>query len=233
MKLPSLCSIVLVELVSAQKPCPLLGQQYPQPVQIASEPRFQAAVKVLEGGLKQKSSNGTFNKLSFSLGMFSTSEDNLLWEYHHTSAGVANSTYGVQEVDADSIYRIGSISKLLTIYLWLISDGDRRWNHPITDYLPGLLEVSNSGNGVTPDWESITVGDLAGQMAGLNRDFGLADMGQPENALVQIPKAFTAAFPELPDEQIPSCGYLNGNATYVVCSDEGKHISELSLNMGG
>ena len=95
----------------------------------------------------------------------------LFYQYHHIGPLVANSSYGVNKVDADSIYRIGSISKLLTIYLFLLSEGDVRWSDPVTKHLPQLLQYkTESWNDVTPDWESITVGDLAGQMAGLARD---------------------------------------------------------------
>jgi CubicO group peptidase (beta-lactamase class C family) len=77
---------------------------------------------------------------------------------------VANSSYGTNKVDAESIYRIGSISKLLTVYLWLVREGDVRWSDPIAKHLPELLKYkADSWNNVTPDWNAITIGDLAGQ----------------------------------------------------------------------
>lgn len=103
--------------------------------------------------------------------MFSASDNGLFYQYHHTGPAVANSTFGVNKVDADSIYRIGSISKLLTVYLFLLCESDIRWSDPVSKYLPQLLEdKQNSWNEITPDWDEITIGDLAGQMGGLARD---------------------------------------------------------------
>lgn len=151
--------------------CPLLGQEYPSPIQIKDEATLQAAGRSLDATLNEKVKKAPYKETTFSLGMFSTSDDGLVYQYHHTSNAVANSSYGTNNVDANSVYRIGSVSKLLTMYTWLIQDGDRRFNHPVADYLPQLLKYSaDSWNSVTPDWEEITIGDLAGQMAGLARD---------------------------------------------------------------
>ena len=58
----------------------------------------------------------------------------------------------------------------------LINEGDRKFNDPITDYLPELSTyAAQSPNPVTPDFESITIGDLAGQMGGLVRDCTLSN----------------------------------------------------------
>lgn len=59
---------------------------------------------------------------------------------------------------------MGSISKLMTIYLWLVEVGDVRWNEPVSKHLPELLTYKgDSWNDITPDWSAITLGDLAGQ----------------------------------------------------------------------
>ena len=46
----------------------------------------------------------------------------MLYQYHHTDALLASSTQGTNKLDADSIYRIGSISKLFTMYMMLIQE---------------------------------------------------------------------------------------------------------------
>lgn len=152
--------------------CPLLGKQYPPPIAIASEVKFQNVAKTLDANLNEAVKKQVpYKDTTFSVGIFSASDDGLLYQYDHTAPSVKNSSYGTNEVDADSIYRIGSISKLLTVYMFLMNQGDVRWSDPVLKYLPQLLKYkANSWNAITPDWDAITVGDLAGQMGGLVRD---------------------------------------------------------------
>ena len=151
--------------------CPLLGQQYPPPKQLSTEPKFQAATAHIDATLNAAIKSTPYKDSTFSIGFFSTSEDDLVYQYHHTGAAVQNSSYGTTNVDADSVYRIGSISKLLTVYLWLIHQGESGFNTPIAEILPQLQQYSkDSWNSITPDWSDITIGDLAGQMGGLSRD---------------------------------------------------------------
>ena len=151
--------------------CPLLGQQYLPPVDIASQSKFQQAAKGLDATLDGIVKSAPYKGTTFSIGMFSTSEDDLFYQYHHTGQAVADSKYGTNKADADSIYRIGSISKLLTVYLFLLNEGDVRWSDPISKHLPELLKYKDdSWNAITPDWDAITIGDIAGQMGGLARD---------------------------------------------------------------
>lgn len=151
--------------------CPIQGQQFPAPTGLAQETSFHKATKEIEETINADLTNAPFNETTFSVGMFSTTDDGLLFEYHHTDPAVAHSTVGTNEVDADSIYRVASITKILTIYLWLIKDGDRRFNDPIAEFIPELKQVKEIPQQyVTPDWEEITVGDLAMYLAGAARD---------------------------------------------------------------
>lgn len=153
----------------------LLGPQYPKLTAISSHPIFQEAMHSLEETLHTKLDSAPYNSTAFSLSVFSASDDPsvLAWQYHHTPSSVAESMEGTQEVNADSIYRIGSISKLLTVFVFLITEGDVRFGDPVSKYLPELVELQADGGGAyaTPNWEEITLGDLAGQVAGLARDY--------------------------------------------------------------
>lgn len=168
---------------SAAKPtiCPIQGQQFPAPTGLAEETGFHKFTQEIEDTIKANLTNAPFNETTFSLGMFSTTDDGLLYEYHHTDPTVANSTAGTQKVDANSIYRIASITKILTVYLWLIKDGDRRFNDPITDFLPELKQANEVAQQyATPDWEEVTVGDLAMYLAGAARDCKSGLVGENE-----------------------------------------------------
>lgn len=140
----------------------------------------------------------------------------MLYQYHHTDALLASSTQGTNKLDADSIYRIGSISKLFTMYMMLISDGDRHFNDPIAEHIPALQKDGSNWNPITPDWNEITIGDLAGQMGGLLRDYGYGDLAV-KGQLAGLPASIKSAFPKVPTDEIPECGYVGGT-TYTTCS---------------
>lgn len=151
--------------------CPLDADQYPPPVQLSAEELFKSTVGGISRSLQQNATEFPYNETSFSIGVFSTTDEDLAWEYHHTSPLLANSSQGAKSVDADSVYRIASISKLTTVYLFLICAGEEHWTDPITKWVPELLDGTGLREGaVVPDWNSISIGDLAGQVAGLSRD---------------------------------------------------------------
>lgn len=169
---PLVAIAVQVTAVASQKRiCPIKGQQYPTPTNLASEKRFQNVVAEIEDTITANLTNAPFNETTCSIGMFSGNDQELLRQYHHTDASVANSTLGTTKVDANSIYRIGSISKILTLYMWLINDGDKKFNHPITDFIPQLAQDEvQQDDYVAPGWDEITVNDLAMFLAGFARD---------------------------------------------------------------
>lgn len=80
----------------------------------------------------------------------------------------------MKNVTENTIYRIGSNSKLVTAYLFLLEAGSRYWSQPVTDFVPELLEetCSAAANSIDcTDWKDITLGALAGHMAGIARDY--------------------------------------------------------------
>lgn len=165
------------------RPCPLYGLDLPVPTSLSTAYAFQAASKSFEAQLTaavQGSSNATAlygdfdgNTSAFSLEFYSVNEDKPLFTYHSTPVSFKENNTGTLTVDSDSIYRIGSVSKLWTVYVFLIAAGDASWNDPITKYVPELYAIAqeNDLNAVARvSWDSVTVGALAGQMAGIGRD---------------------------------------------------------------
>jgi CubicO group peptidase (beta-lactamase class C family) len=172
---------ISVAINTGTKVCPLLGAVFPAPTGLSTNVQFQAATKLFDTAMTNAlitgiSTNGPapFNATTISIGMFSVSEKNLIYERHYTDSSVRNSQIGTQQVDANSIYRLGSIGKFLTVYLFLIRDGDQHFNDPITKYVPELAGLDNVGmespNGITPNWSEITIGELASHMSGLGRN---------------------------------------------------------------
>ena len=66
----------------------------------------------------------------------------------------------------DTIYRIGSVSKLYTVYAILANAGMGVLDHPVTRYLPELAGNSGSDPLQRISWEDVTVGALASQLGG-------------------------------------------------------------------
>lgn len=160
-------------LAKSSQICPVLGRQFPAPTALATEPAFLNATASLERSINDDLKTGPYNITSFSIGMFSSHEAELVYEFHHTDDAVRNTSAGTRNVDKDTVYRLGSISKLLTVYLFLIREGGKRLHDPVTDFLPELSRKNSTSSDVgaiMPKWEEITVGELASHLGGLTRD---------------------------------------------------------------
>ncbi|KAL2012232.1 hypothetical protein VTN00DRAFT_4950 [Thermoascus crustaceus] len=120
------------------------------------------------------------NSTSFALEIFSPSDPNPLFHYYYTAPPIANSTSGVKTVDENTVFRIGSVSKLWTVYLFLIETGDARFDDPVAKYVPELrsaaaeLSKNTTERGDVIDfvqWEEVTIRELASHLSGIARDY--------------------------------------------------------------
>ena len=237
--------------------CPLLGAVYPAPTSIPSSSIIQSALSNATDALDTlvttgNSTEGPFapaNITTWSIGMFSTSDESSdpFWQYHYTAPSVANSTAGVHKADIDSVYRVGSISKLFTVYSLLVQAGDGYWQDPVTKWVPELAAIAagDAKEGVEDisriRWEDVTLGDLADQIAGLPRDCKLLDessgflisangpSSDTADLINQVPAGIDPTqlgFPPLNASEIPSCSYENlCNRTGKSCLPSAEGIS--------
>lgn len=163
-------------------PCPLLGPAYPPFTLNNNSTILQSALTDLNTKFDELmqigiGSNGqvTPNTTSFSIALFSTNQgtaadEPFFFEYHYTAPSIQNATTGVQSVDANSVYRIGGLTEVFTIWSVLIEAGDGVWNDPVTKHVPELKNAAQEkGDGVV-NWQSITIGQLASHMSGISRD---------------------------------------------------------------
>lgn len=148
--------------------CPPLGPVLPAP----TSPSSNAAVKLAVSLFSSKFTGTTspFVNSAVSISVRSIHENANLLDLHYTppNRGV-NST---ATVDGDTIFRIGSISKVFTVmgileYGIVLDD-------PVTKYLPELAGLG-SAYGVNNDatavnWDDITIGALASHMSGIGND---------------------------------------------------------------
>ncbi|OGM46598.1 putative alkaline D-peptidase [Aspergillus bombycis] len=162
-----------------------LGPTYPAPRDLTSDSsRVAASWKKLDSTLKaslsrrnasENSEISQLRDLTFSVGMFSTHDPAAQQlQIHHTSAEVANSSVGIKKVDGDSIYRMASVSKLITVFAGLLELESTDWDRPLTDIFPEMADfVREKSSDFQPvydaQWDKITLNAIASQMGGIPR----------------------------------------------------------------
>ena len=165
-------------LRTATSLCPLLGPDYPPPRNVSQSAAFQKAVDSFSNKIHQllsANSSSPFNPTNntFSINIFSKFTDTPLYEYHYTAPLFASGSIGTKKVDGDTVYRVASISKLFTVFAFLIEKGDANFNDPVTKYVPELRDsplVKQKGVIDAVQWDYVTLGALASQMSGIGRD---------------------------------------------------------------
>ena len=126
--------------------------------------------------MQGKSTLGSFtpNVSSVSISMTSTAQELPIFEFNLTGSHLNASAGGVEKVSVDTVFRIGSISKLFTVYAFLLHNGLELWQRPITDYVPELARLSQHSCAAwdldSVRWEEVTLGSLASHMSGIGRD---------------------------------------------------------------
>lgn len=166
--------------------CSLLGPVFPPPIQLSDSPDFIAATKDLSAilhdaihGTSSLSSMFKSNETSFTLQIFSAKDESALFESYHTSQAVQAYKAGVKSIDENTVFRIGSASKLITVLLLLIEKGESAFNEPVAKYVPEIREAVAAMRSNTTqqrdaidflNWEHVTIGQIASQMSGVLRD---------------------------------------------------------------
>ncbi|KAL4757456.1 beta-lactamase/transpeptidase-like protein [Aspergillus foveolatus] len=141
---------------------------------------------------------------SFAVQVYSARDPKPLFEYYHTATSARNNTLGVNGIDGDTVFRIGSCSKIWTVLLLLMETGEALFHEPVWKYLP---EVENAieelGGGLNEidhvHWKDVTIGDLVSQTAGLERSYGLGDHAATTAPMEGL------GFPPLQQKEVPEC----------------------------
>jgi CubicO group peptidase (beta-lactamase class C family) len=110
---------------------------------------------------------GDLNKtdLIFAVDVFSAATNDSLYSYYHVGEDYKD-TLTKGELSEDTIFRIGSVTKLFTVYAIIAKAGIEVLSHPVTLFLPELLGNSSNNPIERIDWSEITVGALAAHQAG-------------------------------------------------------------------
>lgn len=150
------------------------GPLLPPPTNLPNSKYIKSATdnltKALDSALKGDIRAGwAVDNVSFSLAFASPGYDRdhyskPVWEYHHR--GKLNEK-GVDEVDGDTQYLIGSVSKVFSDLVLLKTtaseDGDGvSLQDPVTKFFPELRD-----KGALVRWEDVTLEALAGHLGGI------------------------------------------------------------------
>lgn len=118
----------------------LLGPSYAPAANNSLQPWMDAAKQATDA-INQiiATGNSTFGPLdnqgtSFSASVFSLVDDKPLFEFHF-AAPTLNGSYTKGKLSENTIYRTGSLGKLLSVYTWLVDIGDSVYLDPITKYV--------------------------------------------------------------------------------------------------
>ncbi|KAI8716279.1 Beta-lactamase domain-containing protein [Fusarium sp. LHS14.1] len=137
--------------------CSPLGPVLPPPKRPSQHPAVKTAIKGIITSLEAQT--GGFNYSAISVGIQSIYEDTPFLHFHHTPSNPA-SKRGAKEVDAGTVYRLGSVSKLFTVLaaLKLAEDGVLSMDDPVGRQLDRI------------EWQDVTVEDVAAHLSGIGGD---------------------------------------------------------------
>ncbi|KAJ5682596.1 hypothetical protein N7462_005761 [Penicillium macrosclerotiorum] len=214
--------VLLISPALSFTPCPLLGLAYP-PFRLDVNDtlisnslknltaKFDQLVKTNTGPNGDISPNTTFSIALFSSNKGDSGNEPFFWQYHYTSPELSSA----KNVTSSSVYRIGGLTQIFTVWSLLLIQGDRIFNDPITKYLPALAKASIKDTIIShTQWDEVTVGQLASHMSGISRDYCASDL--------VFEKGFSeAGLPGHSSLQLPCCA----NNTHCSPSDFIQHIA--------
>ncbi|KAH8163720.1 hypothetical protein CIB48_g4514 [Xylaria polymorpha] len=186
----------------AKKNCPIYGLGYPKPNNLFGYDGIRGAAAALDlvfGQYIDNANNTGSDKFSYSVEVFAASEQKPLWSHYWTAKNLATmNTTGTKTVDGDTVYRIGSLTKIFTMLTFLAEVGDASWNEPIAKFIPEIAAMAAEGPDTShsltsPDWGAITIGAL-----------GEPDIGFDER--LNMTQTTAMGLPVLADVDIPPCG---------------------------
>lgn len=148
--------------------CPLLGPMFPYDFDVLKSASMQDAIANFPKAIESLFASGAVNRThtTFSIDVFSTVTNQSIYQYHHAAPGL-NGTLSSGKLNDETIYRVGSVSKLYTAYAILTAHGGLDiLDHPVTDYLPELKGNQGSNPLEKIVYEDVTVGALMAHQGG-------------------------------------------------------------------
>ncbi|KAJ5177240.1 uncharacterized protein N7482_003117 [Penicillium canariense] len=146
---------------------PLIGPSFISNFDLSNSIAIQSAKLKFPGLVDSLFSTGALNRtdLVFSVDVFSAATNSSIYNYSHVGHD-ANKSLTAGILNDKTIFRIGSVTKLFTVYAIIAKAGIEVFSQPVTKYLPELAGNSSADPLQRLRWEDITVGALASQQAG-------------------------------------------------------------------
>lgn len=146
--------------------CPPLGAVLPPP----QAPSQNEAVKLANQKLKStidSSFSSKLNSSGISIMVKSIHEDEPLFSYHFTPPVLSD--IGTASIDDNTIFRVGSLSKIFPA-LAALQSKSIHLDDSVLEYIPALKEAAASTSTETIPWEDVTVDSLMTHLSGLATD---------------------------------------------------------------
>ncbi|KAL9949725.1 hypothetical protein ACHAQF_001655 [Verticillium nonalfalfae] len=137
--------------------CPPTGAVLPNLKIRSSDGIATALEKSLDNVVKSCQNDFNITTTSFSIAI--TTTDDTFFEFHHTA--LLRDDTGVNTVNGDTIYRLGSVTKVFTVLSLLLEEG-LNLDSPIWQFVPELENIVK--------YKDTTLRMLASQIAGVNQD---------------------------------------------------------------
>lgn len=162
---------------------PLIGPSFSANFDPSNSKAIRSAKAEFPGLMEGLFSAGTLNRtdLVFAVDVFSAATNKSLFNYYHVGEG-QNVTLTCGDLNDKTIGRLGSVSKIFTVYAILAAAGMEVFSHPVTRYLPELAGNPSNDSLDRIIWEDVTVGALASQQAGSGGAGGWFSLFVPENS---------------------------------------------------
>ena len=212
---------LLTALVSSR--CFNPGPAFPPPNLKPNNPILRHVLKQLDNTLSRGHNfPETESQPNTSYAISITSPTQNLYTHHHLGQH-AKTSANIKTVNSDSVFRIGSISKVLTVLGLLKQEEAGRLNlqDPITNFVPELaVSEDESSKADAPRWSDITLAYLSSQLSGLSRESPRSTPMWDLSFLLSDPVAM--GFPPIEKEERPTCDPENrDSASPKPCSRKG------------
>ncbi|KAI1324752.1 beta-lactamase/transpeptidase-like protein [Xylariaceae sp. FL0255] len=183
--------------------CPPLGAVLPAPTHPSTNSDVQDSFKSITDYLHTNVTSG-WNASGVAVAIQSIHETKPMYEFYYTPPNL--NTSGTAEINSETVFRVGSISKMFSI-LSVLTEGSIKLEDPVTKYIPELLqlfkEASVVNNITTVNWDQVTVGSLASHIGGIGSDL--------VNDLASFPYPFTEfGLPTISNSSKTACAGILG-----------------------
>ncbi|KAK2676807.1 Beta-lactamase-related [Fusarium oxysporum f. sp. vasinfectum] len=175
-----------------ETPCPLLGAIFPPVQHPLKSSAFSDTIAQLNATFNELERNGTLEGFNTTFYIQAFSASDTLFQHGYVPPSMKGFlTSG--SLNEDTVFRVGSVSKLLTVYTLLAEVGMKRMNDPVTKWVPELAHAAGKNKGDPTrkvQWDEVTIGQLSGHLAGISRNFGFFDISSVIESTNQNPELY-------------------------------------------